>query len=180
MVLEENMVELEVQNFEKNKTLYEEKRKELEKKLGGVAINHVGSTAIPNMCGKNIIDILIGAKDKEEFEKLKQLIIDEGYFASQNSKTEIYQFFASRQGETSAGDTHIHLVIMGTDRYDDFLTLRDYLLENVQEARDYANCKLELIKNGITDRKEYRATKSLYVSNLIERARKNLGKAIKK
>ena len=96
-----------------------------------------------------------------------------GYFASQNSKSEIYQFFASKQGETGSGDIHIHLVIMGTDRYEDFLTLRDYLLSNKKEADDYMNHKKKLIEMGVVDRKLYRATKSEYVSALIERAREN-------
>ena len=90
-----------------------------------------------------------------------------------NSRSEIYQFFASKQGETGSGDTHIHLVVMGTDRYEDFLTLRDYLLENKKEAEDYMNHKKKLIELGVTDRKQYRATKSEYVSALIERAREN-------
>ena len=173
------MVELEIQNFENNKEQYKQKSEELRNILGNAPIDHVGSTAIPDMCGKNIIDILVGAKDQNEFEIFKKRISGLGYYASQNSKTEIYQFFASRQGETGAGDTHVHLVVMGTDRYEDFLTLRNYLLENKQEAIDYANCKKDLIKRGITDRKEYRATKSLYVSSLIERARKALNKTNK-
>ena len=165
------MVELEVQDFEKNKQMYENKRIELEEVLVGAPIDHVGSTAIPDMVGKNIIDILVGAHDEVEFIKFRSLIERLGYYASQNSRTEIYQFFASRQGETGSGDTHIHLVVMGTDRYNDFLTLRNYLLENKSEADNYANHKKELIKLGVTDRKQYRATKSLYVSNLIEKAR---------
>ena len=170
------MVELKEQNFEKNKQTYLNLEKNLKTLLGeDVPIDHVGSTAIPNMCGKNIIDILVGAKTKMQFEALKILISGEGYFASQNSKTEIYQFFASRQGETGEGDVHIHLVIMETDRYNDFLTLRDYLLKNPKEAINYSNHKKELVNIGVIDRKEYRRIKSEYVSKLIERARENKG-----
>ena len=140
------MVELEVQDFETNKGKYLEIEKVLKVKLGeGVPINHVGSTAIPNMCGKNIIDVLIGANNDLEFGKMKAVIESMGYFASQNSKSEIYQFFASKQGETGSGDTHIHLVIMGTDRYEDFLTLRDYLLAFPNEAENYMNYKKKQI-----------------------------------
>lgn len=168
------MVELEVQDFEKNKKMYESIKAELKVLLGeDVPIDHVGSTAIPDMCGKNIIDVLVGAKTEQKFVEMREKIANMGYFASQNSRSEIYQFFASKQGETGSGDTHIHLVVMGTDRYEDFLTLRDYLLENKKEAEDYMNHKKKLIELGVTDRKQYRATKSEYVSALIERAREN-------
>ena len=68
------MVELVEQNFDKNKKIYENIEKKLKTKIKiEVPITHVGSTAIPNMYGKNIIDILIGAKDKKQFnERRKQ------------------------------------------------------------------------------------------------------------
>ena len=168
------MVELEVQDFEKNKKTYKLVENELKNVLGeNVRVDHVGSTAIPDMCGKNIIDVLVGATTAKDFARKRTQIENMGYFASQNSKSEIYQFFASKQGETSSGDTHIHLAIMRTDRYEDFLTLRDYLLRNKKEAEDYSNYKKKLIELGVTDRKRYRATKSEYVSALIERARQS-------
>ena len=52
------MVELEKQNYLENKKMYKEIESNLKKQLGEfVPIDHVGSTAIPDMCGKNIIDI---------------------------------------------------------------------------------------------------------------------------
>ena len=49
------MVELEVQDYDKNKSLYCEVEKSLKSVLGeNVPVDHVGSTAIPDMCGKNI------------------------------------------------------------------------------------------------------------------------------
>lgn len=166
------MVELEKQNFEKNKNLYSSVESRLKQLFDShTPINHVGSTAIPQMYGKNIIDVLVGAEDKKEFETYKQILINEGYYASQNSKSDIYQFFASKQGETGSGDTHIHLVIIETERYKEFLILRDYLLSNEEEALAYSEHKKQLLNSGITDRKLYRNTKSEYVSKLIERAK---------
>lgn len=167
------MVELVKQNFLKNKKLYQSIARKLSKIMDeNVCIDHVGSTAIPNMFGKNIIDILIGAKDENQFKQITKKLVDAGYFASQNSKDNIYQFFASTEKESGAGDTHIHLVMLNTKRYEDFLVLKNYLLNNPSEALAYSNHKKQLIKKGITDRKEYRATKSDYVTSLIDRAKK--------
>ena len=167
------MVELVKQDFEKNKVHYKMVETELRSEFFDmVDIDHVGSTAIPEMCGKNIIDVLLGVDNQEKFSFVLNALVSKGYFASQNSKTDIYQFFASRQGETGDGDVHLHLVIKGTDRYNDFLTLRDYLLAKPAEAEAYSNHKKELIERGVVDRKEYRRIKSEYVSALIDRARK--------
>lgn len=171
------MVELKSQDYRKNKELYFETEKDLRKILGEfVPIDHVGSTAIPGIVGKNIIDILIGANTEQEFVALRQKLIDAGYFASVNSKTDIYQFFASKQGETGEGDIHLHLVVIDTERYKEFLVLRDYLLANLEEAVAYSEHKKELLSQGISDRKLYRATKSKYVTELIARAKGSLTK----
>ena len=66
---------------------------------------------------------------------------------------------------------HIHLVLKGTERYEEFLILKEYLLKNKKEAEDYSSFKKELILNGVTDRKIYREKKSRYVDDLIKRAK---------
>ena len=169
------MVSLVCQNFIENKNLYNKIYEDLRKNLDeSIPINHVGSTAIPDMVGKNIIDILVGAVDKTQFENLINYFIQKGYKASEKSRTDIYQFFASREGETLAGDMHIHLVMLGTERYNEFIILRDYLLSNKEEAINYSNLKKELVESGIVERKAYRTAKSEYVTKLIERAKNTI------
>ncbi len=168
------MVELKIQDYNKNKELFFETEKKLRAVLGeDASIDHVGSTAIKNIVGKNIIDVLIGAVDNDEFVDFRDKLTQLGFFPSQNSRTDIYQFFASRQGETGEGDVHLHLVVIDTERYREFIILRNYLIENPSEAIAYSNHKQELLSQGITDRKLYRATKSKYVTELIKRAKEN-------
>ena len=165
------MVDFINQDFVKNKELYNQIARDLSRKLGNCPINHVGSTAIPNMKGKNIIDILIGAKDDNEFNYFVDIISNIGYFPSSKSKTNIYQFFASSTNETGSGDIHIHLSIIGTDRYEEFLILRDYLLSHPEEAKKYSDYKKQILADKNVDRKQYRSIKSTYVSQLIETAK---------
>lgn len=167
------MVQLVKQNLKENKEKYKKVKKNI---LDNIKINmqieHVGSTAIPNMYGKNILDILIGVDNVNDFKTVKEKLEQIGFIASEKSKNDIYTFLASTKEETKAGDTHIHLVIKDTQRFNDFLILRDYLLNNPEEATAYSNFKKELIKNSITDREEYKRIKSEFVSNLIQKARK--------
>lgn len=166
------MITLVKQDYFKNKKLYNDIESQLRDALDlSIPITHVGSTAIPDMYGKNIIDILIGAQNLEQFEEITEILKRKGYVASQKSRDEIYQFFSSVATETTSGDVHIHLVISNTDRYREFIILKDYLLQNKNEALNYSNLKKEIVNNGITDRKEYKAIKSEYVTNLIARAK---------
>ena len=67
-----------------------------------IPITHIGSTAIPDMYGKNIIDILIGAKDQKQFEAIMKILESKGFVASKKSKDQIYQFFSSTANETTS------------------------------------------------------------------------------
>ncbi|MEG0138037.1 MAG: GrpB family protein [Bacilli bacterium] len=167
------MVELAKQNYDENKKIFETVEMNLRKKLGNIVpIDHVGSTAIPYInYGKNIIDIVIGAIDNQQFEEIKKNLENEGFVPSQKSRDEIYQFFSSIAGETGSGDVHIHLVIMDTERYNEFIVLRNYLLNNQDEAINYSNFKVEILELGKTDRREYKRVKSEYVFNLLNKAK---------
>lgn len=168
------MVELYTQDFLRNKEEFEKIKQKLLIFLGkNTFIEHVGSTAIPNMVGKNIIDILIGAENEQEFEIFSKKIAENGYFPSLKSKTNIYQFFASSEKETTIGDSHIHLVIKKTERFEEFILLKNYLLKNKKEAEDYSNYKKQILTSGKVNRSEYREVKSKYVSCLIEKAKKS-------
>lgn len=168
------MVELHKQNYKDNKKIYRSIESKIREKLGNnVPINHVGSTAIKNMWGKNIIDVLVGANSEYEMEEFSKQIKDLGFFSGNHSTGMIYRFFASTEEETKSGDIHIHLVYIDSDRYRDFLILRNYLIENEKEAKDYSDFKRELINNGNIIRDDYKSIKSKYVTDLLNRARSN-------
>ncbi len=166
------MVELIKQNFNENFKRYLKSKITLTNLLGtNIFIEHVGSTSIPDMFGKNIIDILIGVNNDNDFEKFTKILLNNGFFVGKNS-TEIYKFFASKKEETTSGDIHIHLVIKNTERFNDFLILKNYLLNNKNVRNDYCNFK-KYILTKTTDRTEYRKIKSEYVANLLNRAKQN-------
>lgn len=167
------MVEIVKQNYEGNKLIYENIVKSLREVLPKeISIDWAGSTAIPSIeYGKNIMDILVGANSKDDFNFIYEKLKTIGYIPSQKSKDDTYQFFSSTEKETKHGDIHIHLVLKDTERYKEFLILKKYLLNNLKEAKNYSNKKIELISNGINERKEYKNEKSKYVNDLLERAK---------
>ena len=65
---------------------------------------------------------------------------------------------------------HIHLSIINTNRYKEFILIKKYLLKNEDEAQKYSNFKREISKDEI-ERKLYKRIKSEYVSKLLESAK---------
>ena len=166
------MVELEIQDYNYNVKFFNRVKNDLLKNLTCInSIEHVGSTAIPNMYGKNILDVLVGVKNQADFDKTFKEILGLKFRASKNTESNFYHFFASAEGETKSGDVHIHLAIENTERYKEFLLLRNYLLSHEDEAKKYSEHKIYLTSHGVTDRKEYRTEKSKYVAELIARAK---------
>lgn len=166
------MVELEKQNKKDNTNLYKKEEKRIKKALGdNIPIDHVGSTALPYMVGKNIIDILVGVKNEKEMDEFTNKLKELGFFPGKKSTGYTYRFFASREEETKSGDVHVHLADISSDRYKDFLILKKYLLNNKEERKNYAKIKKDIIKNGHDIRNDYRNIKSKYVTDLLERAR---------
>ena len=139
----------------------------------GSQIHHVGSTAVPGLGGKNILDILISAKDSEHMNKLRDKLVAIGYFPSLNpSSRQDYIFLASRQEETGEGDIHIHLAVVDTETHDNFLIIRDYLRSRNDEADQYSKIKYQYAKQANYDRSAYKKLKAAYVDKLLQRARR--------
>ncbi|MDR2524395.1 MAG: GrpB family protein [Candidatus Nomurabacteria bacterium] len=168
------MIEIIRQDFQNNKRLFNAKKHQLAALLGkNTIIEHVGSTAIPEMSGKNIIDILVAAGSVAELKNFSEKLQSAGFFAGKNSRSN-YIFLASKQEETASGDTHVHLAIKNTPIYDDFIVLRQYLLRNPTVAKEYSNTKEVFAKVANFSRGDYKKLKSKYVDESLTRARKEL------
>ena len=140
--------------------------------LDSATIEHVGSSAV-GIGGKNIVDILIGASDESEMNKIRDVLINNGYREG-NDTHEDRIFLASREGETKEGDFHIHICPILSNTYKDFIVLRDFLIANPDKAKEYFKKKYEFAREANFDRKKYKALKSKYVSELLHDAKTEL------
>lgn len=150
---------------------FETEEKRLRVILGNdVSIEHIGSSAV-GIGGKNIVDILIGVKGTEEMDSTRDKLVENGYYEG-NDSHEDRIFMASRKEETGEGDCHIHICLIGSEVYSDFLRLRDYLRANPEIAKEYLEMKQLFAERAGFDRKKYKALKSKYVAGLLKKARK--------
>jgi GrpB-like predicted nucleotidyltransferase (UPF0157 family) len=138
--------------------------------VGG--IHHVGSTAIPGMDAKAVIDILVGVHDLESsrpcFAGLRAL----GYKYAPYKTEEMHWFCKpDRRHRTH----HLHLKAFGSSEYRDELAFRDYLRSDADVARRYAALKHQLAQRFEHDREAYTAAKTDFIRGVLQRALAELG-----
>ncbi len=134
-----------------------------------VAMEHVGSTAIPGMRAKPIIDILIALQQLgdaiECMEPLRRL----GYEYRPLNETIIPRTRFFRKGPPGSNTYHIRMVEKTGDLWNDYILFRDYLRTHREEAEEYAKLKADLHNRfGVKVPLE---AKSGFVALVLEKAR---------
>ncbi len=146
---------------------FQQAKNELAKVLPDAEINHVGSTAVPGLAGKGIIDILVAIPDWNKKQATVKKIKSLGYVHIHPEENE--RIFMSRVGDTQAGDVHLHLTYIGSPQYKLLLTFRDYLLKHPEKSREYGEGKVAWLRQAHGDRKVYNRLKSKWIeSHLTE------------
>jgi len=162
------MVVIVQQNLIKNQRQFALVKRQLLELLGDdVVIEHVGSTAVPGLVGKNIIDIVIGVRASSDVVMVSQRLAQAGWFVGKKCD------MASRQEETVAGDVHLHLVLVGSQRYRQFVEIRDFLRHNPDWCRRYNQVKCQLVRELRVDRATYKQLKSQFVEQILAEIAKN-------
>lgn len=126
--------------------------------VGG--IHHVGSTAVPRLEAKPIIDILAGVSDLESargcFEPLAVL----GYLYAPYLPAEMHWFC---KPDPTRRTHHLHLVPVGSQRFRDELDFRDRLRSDPRLAAGYSALKRRLAERHRDDREAYTDAKGEFI-----------------
>lgn len=125
-------------------TLFEQERTRIKNALGSfaLAIEHMGSTAVPGLPSKPIIDLLVGVPSLEEArERCIEPIEALGYNYVPEYASWIPGELFFRKGPPGPWTHHVHLMEPSYPRWDALLVFRDYLRAHPEAARAYANIK---------------------------------------
>jgi GrpB-like predicted nucleotidyltransferase (UPF0157 family) len=140
-----------------------------------VFIEHVGSTAVPGLAAKPIIDIMIGLPDFAIANSLVPPIIALGYdyIAEYEAMVPERRYF---QKEVEKKRTHhIHMVEVGSEFWKRLLLFRDYLRMDAKAMLEYATLKKSLATREWQDMNEYAYAKTEFVKDMEKRAAITLG-----
>jgi GrpB-like predicted nucleotidyltransferase (UPF0157 family) len=148
--------------------MFEVERAALEPVVGPYAvggIHHVGSTAVPGLAAKPVIDVLVGVGDLASsracFEPLARL----GYLYAPYRSAEMHWFCKPSPARRTH---HLHLVPAGSPRFRDELAFRDKLRRNPTLAANYATLKQQLAVRFEHDREAYTEAKSEFIQTALD------------
>ena len=145
---------------------FEQERLALEGVLGRSTtggIHHVGSTAVPGLSAKPIIDILVGITDLESGRAHIETLKDLRYVYAPHRSDEMVWFC---KPSPAARTHHLHLVPTGSRRFHDELAFRDYLRRHSEAADAYAALKQTLADRFQHDREAYTEAKASFVNEI--------------
>jgi len=149
-----------------------EKQNILQLDIGNIShIEHIGSTAISNICAKPVIDILIGVKDLSKFTEASIRKIESlGYRYNSTFET-IFPYRRYFQKDSHLGKrTHqIHLVVYPSPWYEKHILFRDYLRTYPDVAKEYEALKIDLAKT-IDNTIDYANAKNDFCHNIDKKA----------
>jgi GrpB-like predicted nucleotidyltransferase (UPF0157 family) len=144
---------------------FQEHRRRIEDALGSVAsrVDHIGSTAVPGLVAKPIIDIQVSVPDVEQESSYLQPLLAAGYLLRVRES-------GHRMFRTAELDVHIHVCDAGSDWERRHLLLRDWLRRSADDRDAYAALKTELQREGWETMNHYADAKTVLISEMTARA----------
>jgi len=134
---------------------------------GTPVLEHTGSTAVPGLAAKPIIDILAGLAPDQPREPVIAALQAAGYVHHSTEDIPGHDFF--RRGNPR--QYHLHLTRIGSRFWHDHRLFRDWLLAHSDSATEYATLKQILADQFPNDREAYIDGKTAFVSSVLEKAK---------
>jgi GrpB-like predicted nucleotidyltransferase (UPF0157 family) len=136
-------------------------------------IQHVGSTAIPGVPAKPVLDILVGVEDFDEASVCVAPLENIGYCYRHEYGIPRRHYFVKGDPRTH----HLHMVERGSDHWTLTMAFRDFLNRDSESARAYAEAKRSLAATYSSDRGAYQREKDKVVERLLALAAGSRGGA---
>ncbi|MFC0189442.1 GrpB family protein [Fictibacillus aquaticus] len=149
------MRKVEVLPFSKDwKKRFEEEAQQLRNVFGDliIAIHHIGSTSIPGLAAKPVIDILPVVNDIEAVDRYNEQMVQMGYEPRGEYGISGRRYFPKGGNERTH---HVHAYEDGSPEIERHLAFRDYLSTHETEREQYSTLKLELAKQFPHDIESY-------------------------
>jgi len=148
---------------------YEEEAHVLREVLGDVLVrsHHVGSTSVPGLPAKPIIDICLEVRSLESLDERDDRMRSIGYVPRGEFG------IPGRRYYPKGGDDrthHVHAYVAGDPNVERHLAFRDYLRAHPGVAQAYAHVKQEASVKHLTDSTGYQAYKHAFVVQTLETA----------
>jgi GrpB-like predicted nucleotidyltransferase (UPF0157 family) len=133
-----------------------------------LGLEHIGSTAVPTLAGKQIIDVIGGVRTMAQADELMPLLCANGYATSAEfNATLVDRRWLMRHAEGHRTH-HLHLVIFDSKEWHLHLAFRDILRTDSNIRSRYAELKSSLATSLGSDRDAYTKAKSDFIAKTLQ------------
>ncbi len=153
--------------------LFLEEKKYLQSLLKehSISIEHIGSTAIPGLSAKPIIDILIVVKDSETIDEFTQELSSLGY-ESKGERGVIGNRYFKKYNDFGEVTHHLHIYDEGSPHILRLIAFREYLRTFNGERERYSRLKHDLVVDFRADSDDYYKGKDSMIKEFEKKAEK--------
>ena len=171
--LQRGTVKLSKSHFDEWQEEYEKEKRVLLDKIGDriLEIHHVGSTSVPDLEAKPIIDIIAVIDKLDDYKQLVKPLEEIGYTFMKDRMFVIKDRVFFPKGPEANRTHHLSLVVKDGGQYKDNLLFRDYLTNHVEARKAYQELKRGLAKTFANDRESYTKAKEDFIINILKKAR---------
>jgi len=150
--------------------LFEAERKRIMEALGDPDANmvHMGSTSVPGLGAKPIIDMMMGVGGKEEADRLQKALEGVGYTDVTPEPDDTEWFYCLGYGTRDLYH-HLHLVVEGSRHWRRQLAFRDYLRAHPDTAEEYHEVKKRLADHYGENRTGYTDAKTEFITGVLKK-----------
>lgn len=136
-----------------------------------VRIEHVGSTAIPDLGGKGILDITVGVA-KSKLVSTKQKLEKAGYeFRKKASYPERLFFRMDYPYKKKKRRIHIHLTNLDSQDWKEMIGFRDYLMAHPKAIKQYIKIKKDAVRKAKGNGEKYRKHKEQFIKEILRKSK---------
>jgi len=137
--------------------------------LGSTAlrIEHIGSTSVPGLAAKPIIDILVVVADSADESVYVERLLLAGYLLRVREP----DWNEHRMFRTPEKDVHVHVYSLGCPEIERYLLFRERLRRNARDRMRYESVKRDLAARDWPDMNAYAEAKTEIVEEIIAAAR---------
>lgn len=143
--------------------------------LGDIIIDiaHVGSTSVPTIKAKPIIDIAVAVESFDRVLALEEKLRKAGfYYLPDIHEWQLLFASGSYYDGTAELQTHfIHVVKTASPEWRDYINFRDYLIANPEAAKDYEALKESLVLLPDMNREKYTSSKHDFIVEILRKTR---------
>ena len=131
------------------------------------SIEHIGSTAVPGLAAKPVIDIMAGVESLES-SRPALAVLERHHYCYAAYRTEVMHWLC--KPSPAQRTHHLHLVPLGSPLWTEQVAFRDYLRTHPDVALEYAALKHRLADAHRFDREAYTAAKAPFVQRVLAEA----------